>query len=136
MFWLFKEDPESYSFDQLLKDKKAAWSGVKNNLALIHLRNVRKGDEIFFYATGKERKIIGVMKALGDACSSEGDILKSRKIAVDVAPTNRLIHSVTLEEIKKDGRFKDFLLLKISRLSVMPVSDQQWAAIMKMSSQV
>ena len=132
MNWLFKEEPSNYSFDALVKDKKTVWSGVKNPLAQKHLRSVRKGDRIFYYHTGDEKSVVGIAKALGDAYTDPGD--KAGKAAVvDVRPVNKLERPVTLKEIKADAAFKDFALVRISRLSVMPVTDAEWARIERMS---
>jgi predicted RNA-binding protein with PUA-like domain len=128
MNWLFKEEPSNYSFDALVKDKKTIWSGVKNPLAQKHLRSVKKGDRIFYYHTGDEKSVVGVAKALGDAYADPGD--KAGKAAVvDVGPVKKLARPVTLAEIKADAAFKDFALVRISRLSVMPVSDAEWSRI-------
>jgi predicted RNA-binding protein with PUA-like domain len=128
MNWLFKEEPTHYSYDELVKDKKTMWSGVKNPLAQKHLRSVKKGDRIFYYHTGDEKSVVGVAKALGDAYTDPGD--KAGKAAVvDVGPVKKLARPVALSEIKADAAFKDFALVRISRLSVMPVSDAEWARI-------
>src|SRR4026209_159359 len=128
MNWLFKEEPTHYGFDSLVKDKRTAWSGVKNPLAQRHLHAVRKGDRIFYYHTGDEKSVVGVAKALGDAYTDPAD--KNGKAAVvDVGPVKKLARPVALAEIKADSAFKDFALVRISRLSVMPVSDAEWARI-------
>ena len=128
MNWLFKEEPSHYSFDALVKDRKTVWSGVKNPLAQKHLRAVKKGDRIFYYHTGDEKSVVGIATALVDAYPDPGD--KSGKQAVvDVAPVKKLQRPVTLAEIKADARFKDFPLVRISRLSVMPVTDTEWKRI-------
>ena len=128
MNWLFKEEPSHYSFDSLVKDRKTVWSGVKNPLAQKHLRAVKKGDRIFYYHTGDEKSVVGIATALVDAYPDPGD--KSGKQAVvDVAPVKKLPRPVTLAEIKADTRFKDFPLVRISRLSVMPVTDTEWKRI-------
>src|ERR1700675_1470194 len=120
MNWLFKEEPTHYGFDAFVKDGKTAWSGVKNPLAQKHLRSVKKGDRIFYYHTGDERAIVGIAKALGDAYADSQD--KTGRLAVvDVAPVKKLPRPVPLAEIKADAAFKDFSLVRISRLSVMPV---------------
>ena len=132
MNWLFKEEPTHYGFDELVKDKKTMWSGVKNPLAQKHLRSVRKGDRIFYYHTGDERAVVGICKALGDAYADPGDA-SGKASVVDVAPVQKLPRPVTLAEIKADASFKDFPLVRISRLSVMPVSDAEWTRIEKLS---
>jgi predicted RNA-binding protein with PUA-like domain len=132
MNWLFKEEPSHYSFDALVKDKRAVWSGVKNPVAQKHLRAVKRGDGIFYYHTGKEKSVVGVALALGDAYPDPED--KTGKSAVvEVGPVRKLKRPVTLAEIKADARFKTFPLVRISRLSVMPVSDVEWKRIERMA---
>jgi predicted RNA-binding protein with PUA-like domain len=135
MLWLFKEDPESYTFEQLQSDGKTAWEGVHNNLALKNLRQVKKGDMIFFYQTGDMKSVVGVMKATSDAYSTEksSDLATSKEVAVDVAPVKKLKNSVSLQTIKGNPKFKDFILVRFSRLSVMPVKKEQWDEIVKLS---
>ncbi len=130
MNWLFKEEPTHYSFDALTKDKRTVWSGVRNPLAQKHLRSVKKGDRIFYYHTGDEKSVVGICKALGDAYPDPDDT-SGKAAVVDVAPVEKLARPVTLAEIKADPSFKDFPLVRISRLSVMPVSDAEWARIEK-----
>jgi predicted RNA-binding protein with PUA-like domain len=132
MNWLFKEEPGNYSFDALVKDKKTVWSGVKNPLAQKHLRSVRKGDRIFYYHTGDEKSVVGIARALGDAYADPGDSAGKQSV-VDVGPVKKLPRPVTLAEIKADPAFKDFALVRISRLSVMPVTDAEWARIEKIA---
>src|SRR5437762_3502081 len=128
MNWLFKEEPTHYSFDALVKDKKTVWSGVKNPLAQKHLRGVKRGDRIFYYHTGDEKAVVGIAKALGDAYPDPGDTA-GKAAVVDVAPVKKLPRPVTLSEIKADAAFKNFALVRISRLSVMPVTDDEWTRI-------
>jgi len=132
MNWLFKEEPTHYSFDDFVRDKRTAWSGVKNPLAQKHLRLVKKGDRIFYYHTGDEKSVVGIAKALTDSYPDPKD--KSGKLAVvDVAPVKKFRRPVTLAEIKARAFFRDFPLVRISRLSVMPVSDREWSEIEKMA---
>ncbi len=128
MNWLFKEEPSNYSFDALMKDGKTVWSGVKNPLAQKHLHAVRKGDRIFYYHTGSEKSVVGIAKALADAYPDPNDTA-GKAAVVDVGPVRKLARPVTLAEIKADPAFKNFALVRISRLSVMPVSDAEWARI-------
>jgi len=128
MNWLFKEEPTHYSYDDLAKDRKTSWSGVRNPLAQKHLRSVRKGDLVFYYHTGDEKAIVGVMKATGDAYPDPAD-RTGRLYAVDVAPVEKLPRPVTLKEIKADPRFAEFALTRMSRLSVMPVNATEWKII-------
>src|ERR1700742_5192275 len=126
MNWLFKEEPTHYGFDAFVKDKKTVWSGVKNPLAQKHLRSVEKGDRILYYHTGDEKSVVGVAKALGDAYPDPADAA-GKAHSVEVEPVKKLAHPVTLKAIKADPWCKDFDLVRISRLSVMPVTDAQWA---------
>jgi predicted RNA-binding protein with PUA-like domain len=135
MNWLFKEEPAHYSYDDLVKDDSTSWEGVHNNLALKNLRQVKKGDQIFYYHTGDEKSIVGIMKAMGDAYSvdTKTPLPTSKEVGVKVEPLRKLKNPVSLHEIKANSKFKDFLLVKISRLSVMPVTREQWEEILKMS---
>ena len=133
MNFLFKEEPSNYSFDALVKDKKTVWSGVKNPVAQKNLRSVKKGDRIFYYHTGDEKQIVGIAKALGDAYPDPADAT-GRAHVVDVGPVKKLARPVTLKAIKADAWFKDFALVRISRLSVMPVTDAEWTRIEKLGT--
>jgi predicted RNA-binding protein with PUA-like domain len=133
MNWLFKEEPTHYSFDALVKDRKTVWSGVKNPLAQKHLHAVKKGDRIFYYHTGDEKAVVGIAKAGGNAYPDPDDA-SGKHAVVDVVPVKKLGRPVTLAEIKADPAFKTFPLVRISRLSVMPVSDAEWTRIEKLAS--
>ena len=132
MNWLFKEEPSNYSFYAFVKDKKTTWSGVRNPVAQRNLRSIKKGDRVFYYHTGDEKSIIGIAKAAGDAYPDPDDEAGKAHV-VDITPVKKLARPVTLKEIKADPFFKDFDLVRISRLSVMPVTDAQWSRIEKMS---
>ena len=132
MNWLFKEEPSHYNFDALVKDNKTMWSGVKNPLAQKHLRAVKKGDRIFYYHTGDEKAVVGIAKAIGDAYPDSSD-KAGKQAVVDIAPVKKLLRPVTLAEIKADASFKDFALVRISRLSVMPVTNEEWRRIEDLS---
>jgi len=134
MNWLFKEEPSNYSYDAFAKDKKTVWSGVKNPVAQRNLRSVKKGDQVFYYHTGDEKSVVGVAKASADAYPDPKDAT-GKAYVVDIVPVKKLHRPVTLAEIKGDPFFKDFALVRISRLSVMPVTDAQWKRIEKLSSQ-
>jgi predicted RNA-binding protein with PUA-like domain len=133
MNWLFKEEPTHYSYDDLVRDGKTSWTGVRNPLAQKHLRSVAKGDRIFFYHTGDEKSVIGVMRAAAAAYPDPAD--KDGKLyAVDVTPVKKLKRPVTLASIKADKAFASFPLVRMSRLSVMPVTEEEWSRIEKMST--
>ena len=132
MNWLFKEEPTHYSYDDLVRDGKTSWTGVKNPLAQKHLRSVKKGDRIFFYHTGSEKAVVGIARAAGAAYPDPGD--KAGKLyAVDVEPVKTLKQPVTLAAIKADKAFANLPLVRIPRLSVMPITDEQWLRIESMS---
>ena len=115
MKWLFKTEPSDYSYERLAKDGRTTWTGVKNALALKHLREVKKGDEIAIYHTGGVKAVVGVARALADAKGDE----------VEVAPV-KAVTPVPLSAVKADPRLKEFALVKMGRLSVMPVPDALW----------
>jgi predicted RNA-binding protein with PUA-like domain len=132
MNWLFKEEPAHYSYDDLVRDGKTSWTGVKNPVAQKNLRSVKKDDRVFFYHTGDEKAVVGIAKAVADAYPDPAD--KSGKFyAVDIAPVKKLAHSVTLAAVKADKYFASFALTRVPRLSVMSVSDDEWDRIEKMS---
>ncbi len=132
MNWLFKEEPSNYSFDALVKDGSTVWSGVRNPVAQRNLHAVKKGDRIFYYHTGDEKSVIGIARALADAYADPDDP-SGKAAVVDVGPVKKLARPVPLKEVKADPFFKTFALVRISRLSVMPVTDAEWARIEKMS---
>lgn len=129
MNFLFKEEPDNYSFDMFAQDKRTTWEGVRNPAAQKHLRSVRKGDRIFYYHTGSEKAIVGIAKAAKSAYANP----KGEGHVVDIVPVKRLKRPVTLAEIKKERRFADLPLVRVPRLSVMPIPDDVWNAIVQMS---
>ena len=132
MNWLFKEEPTHYGWDDFVRDGKTSWTGVRNPLAQKFLRQVKKKDCVFYYHTGNEKSVVGVAQAISDAYDDPKD--KSGKLAaVDIGPVRKLKRPVTLAEIKADKAFHDFPLVRISRLSVMPVSDKEWKKIEDLS---
>jgi predicted RNA-binding protein with PUA-like domain len=132
MNWLFKEEPANYSYDDLARDGRTSWTGVRNPVAQRHLRSVKKGDKIFFYHTGDEKAVVGICRAAGDAYADPAD--KTGKLyAVDVEPVKKLKAPVTLASVKADKRFADFPLTRIPRLSVMPVPPDEWSWILEKS---
>ena len=134
-YWLAKQEPSGprgYSFDNLKKDKKTIWDGVHNNLALKHMKNMAKGDQVLFYHTGTERQAVGIMEIISKPYPNPKED-NERFIVVDVKYKKPLKRPVTLEEMKKQKKFKDWELLRISRLSVMPVPKEIWETILKIS---
>ena len=134
-YWLAKQEPtgpRGYNFSKLEKEKKTVWDGVHNNLALKHIRNMKKSDQVLFYHTGIERQAVGIMTITTNPYSNPNEKEK-RFVVVDVKFKKRLKNPVTLQEMKKQKKFKDWELLRISRLSVMPVPKLIWNEIIKMS---
>jgi predicted RNA-binding protein with PUA-like domain len=134
-YWLAKQEPSGprgYNFSTLKKDKKTIWDGVHNNLALKHMRNMKKGDLALFYHTGDERQAVGIMEIASKPYPNPKED-NERFVVVDVKYKKPLKRPVTLDEIKKQKQFKNWELLKISRLSVMPVPQEIWDAIIKIS---
>jgi predicted RNA-binding protein with PUA-like domain len=132
MRYLMKEEPENYSYDQFAADGGTTWTGVKNQVAQKHLRGIRKGDLVFYYHTGGQKAIVGIAKAAGDAYPDPSDPTGTAPV-VDLVPVKKLPRPVTLAEVKADRRFEKFPLTYLPRLSVMPVSDREWDAIIAMS---
>ena len=124
--WLFKEEPSHYSFEQLEMDGMATWDGVRNNMALKHLSMVRKGDSIIYYHTGSEKAATGLAAAVSDAYR-DGDGFW----IVKVKPVRKFRNVVPLSTIKAAGRFSSAPLVRIPRLSIMPVDNDLWHFIME-----
>jgi predicted RNA-binding protein with PUA-like domain len=129
-YWLFKQEPSSYSYADLEREGNTTWDGVKNNLALKHLRSVKKGDKALFYHTGEEKQVVGIMEISSEPYP---DHKNKSLVVVDVRPSSRLAKPVTLEQIKSDPAFADWELVRISRLSVMPVPPVLWQKISKLA---
>ena len=130
--WLVKEEPEHYPYDDLERERKTVWAGVKNPLAQKHLRAIRRGDRIFYYHTGKEKAVVAIAKAASDAYPDPKDA-SGKLFVVDIVPEQKLPEPVTLAAIKADAAFASFPLVRMSRLSVMPVTDAEWKRIESMS---
>jgi predicted RNA-binding protein with PUA-like domain len=131
--WLFKEEPDHYSFDDLQRDGTTLWDGVANALARQHLRQVRRGDRVLFYHTGKEKAVVGEMKVVGDPKPDpEGDDLKA--VVVEVEPTRKLPQPVPLKVIKSDPLLAGWDLVRLPRLSVMPVTAEQWHRVEELAA--
>ncbi len=130
-YWLLKTEPSVYSFDDLQKDRKTVWDGVTNNLALKHLRSVKKGDQALIYHTGDEKQIVGIAQAVSEPYP-DPDMKNPKLVVVNLRPKRRLGRPVTLAEIKSRKEFSSFELVRLPRLSVMPVSEATWEKILKL----
>jgi predicted RNA-binding protein with PUA-like domain len=126
--WLFKEEPGTYSFTQLESDGSTTWSGVTNALAQKHLRSVQKGDRIFFYHTGSEKAVVGVMEATANP-TPDPDDEAGKRVVLAVKPVKKLKKPVTLATIKAEKAFANWELVRQARLSVMPVPPELWKKI-------
>ena len=130
--WLFKTDPDTYSWQDLLKAKKEIWDGVANNLALKHLRAIKKGDAILIYHSGDEKAVMGRARAVSDSYPDPSK--NDPKLAVvDIAPEDALDRPVRLAEIKAVKKLATWELVRFSRLSVMPATPDQWDEILRLS---
>ena len=133
-YWLVKSEPSVYSWDQLVKDKQTFWSGVRNYAARINLRAMKKGDEVLYYHSNEGVEIVGIAKVLKEAYqdpTTEDD----RWVAVDLKPVRKLKTAVPLEVIKKDKRLANMDLVRLGRLSVQTVKENEWKIIMQMAGE-
>lgn len=133
-YWLLKTEPEDYPYDRLERDRKTVWDGVSNNLALKHLRTVRKGDWALIYHTGDERRLVGLAEIVSGPYPDPkaGD---ERWVVVDIKPKRRLKRPVPLNDIKARKELAAFDLVRLPRLSVMPVTETQWKSLMQMAGE-
>jgi predicted RNA-binding protein with PUA-like domain len=131
-YWLIKSEPSAYSWDQLVKDKKTSWTGVRNFQAMANLKAMKVGDRCFFYHSGEGKEIVGIAEVAKTAYPDPTD-KDGKSVTVDVKAVEPVKKPVTLGAIKADARFKDLKLVRQSRLSVSPVSDEHWKLLMKMA---
>jgi predicted RNA-binding protein with PUA-like domain len=132
--WLVTSEPSVYSFDQLIKDKSTVWSGVRNYAARLHLRGMKKGDEVFYYHSNEGTDIVGIANVSKEAYQ-DPTTDDDRWVAVDISPVRRLKKPVSLETIKADKRLADMALVRIGRLSVQPVTDKEWKIVLQMAGE-
>ena len=133
-YWLLKSEPSVYSFDNLILDKKTCWSGVRNYAARLHLRNMKIGDQAFFYHSNEGTDIVGIAKISKEAYQ-DPTTDDDRWVAVDLKPFKKLKQPVSLDTIKKDKRLTEMALVRISRLSVQPVSEEEWKVVMELAGE-
>jgi predicted RNA-binding protein with PUA-like domain len=131
--WLFKTEPSVYSYQQLEKDKKTIWDGVKNNLALKNLKEIKKGDPILIYHTGEEKAAVGIARAVSGAYPDPSK-KDPKLLVVDIEAVKPLPRPVALSEVKANKKLENFDLVRLSRLSIMKVSDEQWNLIEEMAN--
>ena len=133
-YWLVKSEPAAYSWEQLETDKQTVWSGVRNYAARGHLKNMKKGDEVFYYHSNEGLDIVGIAKVVKESYQ-DPTTDDDRWVAVDIKAHKKLKNPVSLEQIKKDKRLKDMALVRIGRLSVQPVTDTEWKSIMELAGE-
>ncbi|WP_346236984.1 EVE domain-containing protein [Niabella insulamsoli] len=131
-YWLIKSEPFKYSWDQLVKDKKTVWDGVRNYAARLNLRAMKKGDLAFFYHSNEGTEIVGIAKIVKEAYQ-DPTTADDRWVAVDVAPVKKLKKPVTLAQIKAEKKLADMDLVRLGRLSTQSVKPEEWELVLKMS---
>jgi predicted RNA-binding protein with PUA-like domain len=124
-YWLFKSDPETYGYDDLERDKQTVWDGVSNPVALKNMRGCKKGDTVIVYHTGDEKAMVGLAEILKEAYPDPKQ-KDPKLVVVEIKEKGRLKKPVTLAEVKARKEFADFALVRQPRLSVMPVTNEQW----------
>ena len=133
-YWLVKSEPFKYSWDQLVKDKQTHWDGVRNYAARNFLKEMKKGDEVLFYHSNEGLEIVGIAKVAKEHYP-DPTTDEDAWVVVDLKPYKKLNNTVTLKTIKSDERLKNMALLRLSRLSVTPVTAEEWAVIMELAGQ-
>lgn len=131
-YWLIKSEPFKYSWDQLVKDKKTVWDGVRNYAARLNLRAMKKGDLAFFYHSNEGVEIVGIAKIVKEAFQ-DPTTDDERWVAVEVAPHKKLKNPVTLAQIKAEPKLADMDLVRLGRLSTQSVKPEEWELVLKMA---
>jgi predicted RNA-binding protein with PUA-like domain len=131
-YWLVKSEPSTYSWDQFQKDGQTTWDGIRNYAARLHLRAMKKGDQVLFYHSNEGLAIVGIAKVIREAYQ-DPSTSDEAWVAVDLKAGKKLKQPVTLDMIKKDKRLSGMALVRIGRLSVQPVTEKEWNAIMEMA---
>ncbi len=133
-YWLLKSEPHVYSYADLERDQKTIWDGVNNNLALKHIRTMKPGDLALIYHTGDERRAMGIAEVVSEPYP-DPSLNEPKRAVVDVKAVRPLVQPVTLQQVKADSAFEGFDLIRISRLSVVPVSEEHWQHILQLASE-
>jgi len=128
--WLMKSEPESYGWDDLVRDGGTEWDGVRNNAARLHLKAMKPGDEAFFYHSMSDKAVVGIMRIVREARPDPKD---TNWVSVRVEPVRRLSRPVTLATIKAEPRLANMELIRQSRLSVAPVREEEWAVVLELA---
>lgn len=130
-YWLVKSEPFKYSWEQFVKDKQTFWDGVRNYAARNHLKAMKKGDEVLFYHSNEGTEIVGIAKVSKEAYQ-DPTTDDTNWVVVDLKPVKKLKQPVTLAQVKGDERLKNMALVRLGRLSVQPVTDEEWDIIMQL----
>jgi predicted RNA-binding protein with PUA-like domain len=133
-YWLIKSEPFKYSWDQFVKDKKTFWDGVRNYAARNNLRDMKKGDELFFYHSNEGLEIVGIAKVIKESYQ-DPTTDEDAWVVVDVAPVRKLKKPVTLAQMKADKRLANMDLLRLGRLSVGKVTDEEWKVVLELAGE-
>ena len=129
-FWLLKTEPSDYAYSDLVREKKTVWDGVSNNLALKYIRQMRKGDLALIYHTGNEKAVVGIAVLISDPYP-DPEQNDPRLVVGDVKPKKKLVREISLAEVKSNSKLKDFELVRLPRLSVMPVETKIWKELVQ-----
>lgn len=131
-YWILKTEPSTYSYDDLVKEQRTVWDGVKNNLALRHIRSMQKSDRVLIYHSGKEKALVGLAEVVKGPYPDpqQND---PKLVVMDIKATKPLRNQVTLADVKSDRAFKDLALVRMPRLSVIPVDAASWKRLLKMA---
>lgn len=133
-YWMVKQEPEKYSFDDFLKEGKTEWTGVRNFQARMHLRAMKKGDRVLFYHSVSEKAVVGIAEVSAEAFPDSTDET-GKWVAVEIKPVEKFARAVALDEIKAHKNLQNIALIKQSRLSVMPLTREEFETILKMSGE-
>jgi predicted RNA-binding protein with PUA-like domain len=133
-YWLVKSEPSVYSWEQLVQDKKTDWTGVRNYAARNHLKAMKKGDEVLYYHSNEGLEIVGIAKVAKEAYQ-DPTTEETAWVCVDLKPYKKLKKPVPLDDIKKEKRLRDMALVRLGRLSVQPVTEEEWKVIMEMAGE-
>ena len=131
--WLVKSEPFKYSWDQFVKDKQTVWDGVRNYSARIHLNAMKKGDEVMFYHSNEGMEMVGIAKVTKEAY--QDPTTEDAWVVVDLKPLKKLKNPVTLAQVKADKRLSEMALVRLGRLSVQPVTAEEWQIVMEMAGE-
>jgi predicted RNA-binding protein with PUA-like domain len=132
--WLIKSEPSAYSWEQFEKDKQTYWDGVRNYGARNNLKAMKKGDEVFFYHSNEGMEIVGIAQVVKESYQ-DPTTEEDAWVVVDLKPYKQLQHPVSLAQIKAERRLADMALVRLSRLSVTPVTDKEWAVVLEMAGE-